>query len=79
MSPLLTLSAHSIIASTSRDRIMTKVNGSIWMGQSKTMFMVFMEDFVSITNLSTISSAIPLVLVPSVSTLLPFIANTLIT
>ena len=43
------------------------------------MFMVFMEDFVSITNLSTISSAIPLVLVPSVSTLLPFIANSLIT
>jgi len=75
----LTLSAHSIIASTSRDRIMTKVNGSIWMGQRKAMFMVFMEDFVSITNLSTISSAIPLVLVPSVSTLLPFIANTLIT
>ena len=37
-----------------------------------------MEQFASTTNLSTISSAIPLALVPSVSTPLPFIADSLI-
>jgi len=37
-----------------------------------------MEHFLSITNLSMISFMIPLVLVPSVSTPLPFIADSLI-
>ena len=42
------------------------------------MFTVCREHFVSTTNLSMISSAIPLVPVPSVSRPLPFIPNTLI-
>ena len=73
------LSVHSTLASTSHGRTMTKVNGSIQMGQSGAMFGVLMEHFASITNLSTISSAILFALAPSVSTPLPFIANSLIT
>ena len=48
MSPLLTLSAHSTIASTSRDRVMTKVNSSIYLCQLNAMFIMFMERSVTL-------------------------------